>query len=180
MIAIRAEIRVVEEGKMPARRQPAEERASHRLAVSRRRVGAPLLARVAAFPTPWTRARINKFWPAVGRINNAQGDRHLRVHLPGFRSRMYARAGTRRYRRRRSPWWTSTSRHRRAPFHRSSLTPRSYQRRSSLTPRSYQRRSSLTPSYRRPSYRCHSLRNLILRHHCLRWNRTTPTRGPRP
>ena len=29
----------------------------------------------AAFPTPWTRAR--KFWPSVGRINNAYGDRNL-------------------------------------------------------------------------------------------------------
>jgi glycine dehydrogenase len=29
----------------------------------------------AAFPTPWLRAR--KFWPAVGRINNAHGDKNL-------------------------------------------------------------------------------------------------------
>ena len=29
----------------------------------------------AAFPTSWTRAR--KFWPSVGRINNAYGDRNL-------------------------------------------------------------------------------------------------------
>jgi len=29
----------------------------------------------AAFPTAWTRAR--KFWPSVGRINNAYGDRNL-------------------------------------------------------------------------------------------------------
>jgi glycine dehydrogenase len=29
----------------------------------------------AAFPTAWTRAR--KFWPAVGRVNNAYGDRNL-------------------------------------------------------------------------------------------------------
>jgi glycine dehydrogenase len=30
---------------------------------------------VAAFPAPWTRA--HKFWPAVGRVDNAYGDRHL-------------------------------------------------------------------------------------------------------
>jgi glycine dehydrogenase len=29
----------------------------------------------AAFPTPATRA--NKFWPAVGRVDNVHGDRHL-------------------------------------------------------------------------------------------------------
>jgi glycine dehydrogenase len=29
----------------------------------------------AAFPLPWTRS--NKFWPSVGRINNAYGDRNL-------------------------------------------------------------------------------------------------------
>jgi glycine dehydrogenase len=34
----------------------------------------------AAFPAPWTRER--KFWPPVGRINNAQGDRHLVCTCP--------------------------------------------------------------------------------------------------
>ena len=29
----------------------------------------------AAFPTAWTKA--NKFWPSVGRVNNAYGDRNL-------------------------------------------------------------------------------------------------------
>lgn len=29
----------------------------------------------AAFPLPWTRS--NKFWPSVGRVNNAHGDRNL-------------------------------------------------------------------------------------------------------
>jgi glycine dehydrogenase len=29
----------------------------------------------AAFPLPWVKA--NKFWPSVGRIDNAYGDRHL-------------------------------------------------------------------------------------------------------
>jgi glycine dehydrogenase len=34
----------------------------------------------AAFPTAWTRAR--KFWPAVGRVNNAYGDRNLVCTCP--------------------------------------------------------------------------------------------------
>ena len=34
----------------------------------------------AAFPAAWTRAR--KFWPSVGRINNAHGDRNLVCTCP--------------------------------------------------------------------------------------------------
>ncbi|HEY6191291.1 MAG TPA: aminomethyl-transferring glycine dehydrogenase [Bacteroidota bacterium] len=34
----------------------------------------------AAFPAPWTRQR--KFWPAVGRVNSAYGDRHLVCTCP--------------------------------------------------------------------------------------------------
>jgi glycine dehydrogenase len=34
----------------------------------------------AAFPAPWTRAR--KFWPSVGRINSAFGDKNLMCSCP--------------------------------------------------------------------------------------------------
>ncbi len=34
----------------------------------------------AAFPAPWTRQR--KFWPAVGRVNSAYGDRNLVCTCP--------------------------------------------------------------------------------------------------
>ena len=34
----------------------------------------------AAFPLPWVRAR--KFWPSVGRVNNAFGDRNLVCTCP--------------------------------------------------------------------------------------------------
>jgi glycine dehydrogenase len=34
----------------------------------------------AAFPTPYIRA--HKFWPAVGRVNNAYGDRNLVCTCP--------------------------------------------------------------------------------------------------
>ncbi|NUM78183.1 hypothetical protein HUU40_27790, partial [candidate division KSB1 bacterium] len=34
----------------------------------------------AAFPAPWLRQ--HKFWPAVGRINNAYGDRNLVCACP--------------------------------------------------------------------------------------------------
>jgi len=34
----------------------------------------------AAFPAPWT--RLAKFWPSVGRVNNAYGDRHVVCSCP--------------------------------------------------------------------------------------------------
>ena len=36
----------------------------------------------AAYPAPWT--KIAKFWPAVGRINNTYGDRHLVCSCEGM------------------------------------------------------------------------------------------------
>lgn len=40
----------------------------------------PYSREVAAFPAPWTRDR--KFWPHVGRLNNALGDRRLVCSCP--------------------------------------------------------------------------------------------------
>lgn len=40
----------------------------------------PYSRQTAAYPLPWVRER--KFWPSVGRINNAQGDRHLLCSCP--------------------------------------------------------------------------------------------------
>jgi glycine dehydrogenase len=34
----------------------------------------------AAYPMPWLRR--NKFWPSVGRVNNAYGDRNLVCSCP--------------------------------------------------------------------------------------------------
>ncbi|MEI7974125.1 MAG: hypothetical protein WCH11_07145, partial [Bdellovibrio sp.] len=34
----------------------------------------------AAFPRPWVRS--NKFWPSVGRIDNAYGDRNIFCSCP--------------------------------------------------------------------------------------------------
>ncbi|HSQ68095.1 MAG TPA: hypothetical protein VLM85_33020, partial [Polyangiaceae bacterium] len=44
----------------------------------------PYSREVAAFPAPWLHAR--KFWPAVARINNAFGDRHLVCSCPPIES----------------------------------------------------------------------------------------------
>ena len=40
----------------------------------------PYTREEAAFPAPWTRA--HKFWPAVGRIDNAYGDRNFVCGCP--------------------------------------------------------------------------------------------------
>ena len=76
MIAIRAGDRRHRRGPPGPRRQPAEERAAHRRASSRRMSGrTPIRAQHAAFPLPWVAAA--KYWPPVKRVDNVYGDRHL-------------------------------------------------------------------------------------------------------
>jgi glycine dehydrogenase len=80
LIAIRAEIADIASGTLPKDDNPLKH-APHTLestladdwshAYSRER---------AAFPLPWVRER--KFWPAVGRVDNAFGDRHLVCTCP--------------------------------------------------------------------------------------------------
>jgi glycine dehydrogenase len=80
MIAIREEIRAVEEGRLTAEDNPL--------------VNAPHTARTvtaedwphaysreeAAYPASWTRD--HKFWPHVGRVDNGYGDKHLICSCP--------------------------------------------------------------------------------------------------
>jgi glycine dehydrogenase len=80
LIAIRDEIRAVEDGKMPRDDNPLKNAPHTALAVTASEWSHPYSREQAAFPTAATRAR--KFWPAVGRINNAQGDRHLVCTCP--------------------------------------------------------------------------------------------------
>ena len=80
MIAIRAEIREIEEGRADRQDNPLK-RAPHDVAALMdddwdRAYG----RQVAAFPCAWVRER--KFWPAVGRIDNAYGDRNLVCTCP--------------------------------------------------------------------------------------------------
>jgi glycine dehydrogenase len=80
MIAIREEIRAIEEGRMPREDNPLKH-APHTMEVVTANEWPHAYPReVAAFPTPWTRQR--KFWPAVGRVNNALGDRKLICSCP--------------------------------------------------------------------------------------------------
>jgi glycine dehydrogenase len=80
MIAIREEIRVIERGQaergnnlLTGAPHCAEDIASDAWA-------RPYGRRAAAYPLPWVRER--KTWPAVGRIDNVWGDRHLFCTCP--------------------------------------------------------------------------------------------------
>ncbi len=61
-------------------RQRAEERAAHGRRRRRRHWSHPYSREQAAFPLPYVRA--DKFWPPVGRIDNAYGDRNLICTCP--------------------------------------------------------------------------------------------------
>jgi glycine dehydrogenase len=80
MAAIREEIRAIEEGRAPRDDNPLKHAPHTAEAVLAAQWTHPYAREQAAFPAPWT--RIRKFWPAVGRINNAQGDRHLVCTCP--------------------------------------------------------------------------------------------------
>jgi glycine dehydrogenase len=80
MTAIRGEIREIEEGRSPRDDNPLKHAPHTAEAVLAAEWTHPYSREQGAFPAPWTRAR--KFWPAVGRINNAQGDRHLVCTCP--------------------------------------------------------------------------------------------------
>jgi glycine dehydrogenase len=75
LIAIRAEIRDVEEGRADRENNPLK-RAPHTAeAVTSDAWDRPYGREQAAWPAPWVRQA--KFWPPVGRIDNAWGDRNL-------------------------------------------------------------------------------------------------------
>ena len=80
MIAIREEIRAIEDGRISKDDNPLKH-APHTIeACVASDWKHPYTREEAAFPAPWTRDR--KFWPAVGRLNNALGDRKLVCACP--------------------------------------------------------------------------------------------------
>jgi glycine dehydrogenase len=80
MIAIREEIRAIEEGRLDRVNNPLK-RAPHSMrAVTATEWDRPYTREQGAFPTPWTRA--HKFWPASARIDNTYGDRNLVCACP--------------------------------------------------------------------------------------------------
>jgi glycine dehydrogenase len=80
MIGIREEIRAVEEGRASREDNPLKHAPHTAEAIAAADWKHPYTRETAAFPAPWTRER--KFWPSVGRINNAHGDRNLVCTCP--------------------------------------------------------------------------------------------------
>jgi glycine dehydrogenase len=74
MIAIRAEIRMIEEGNAD-RQNNLLKNAPHPAIALTGEWNHPYSRQQAVYPTQWTRE--NKFWAAVGRIDQAYGDRNL-------------------------------------------------------------------------------------------------------
>jgi glycine dehydrogenase len=80
LISIREEIREVEMGAADRADNPLKH-APHPLARVVSDDWSHAYAREkAAFPAPWT--RVHKFWPAVGRVESAYGDRNLVCSCP--------------------------------------------------------------------------------------------------
>jgi glycine dehydrogenase len=84
MIAIREEIRAVEDGRMDRADNPLKNAPHTARAVTASEWTHPYTREQAAFPAPWVRA--HKFWPAVGRIDNTWGDRNLVCACPPMES----------------------------------------------------------------------------------------------
>jgi glycine dehydrogenase len=80
MVSIRAEIKAIEDGAMP-RENNALKNAPHTAeSVTMTAWDRPYAREAAAFPSPHT--KVWKFWPSVGRVNGALGDRHLVCTCP--------------------------------------------------------------------------------------------------
>src|SRR5207253_214187 len=80
MIAIREEIRAIEDGKMDRENNPLK-RAPHTLrAITGAAWDRPYTREQAVYPLSWVHT--HKFWPAVARIDNPWGDRNLVCACP--------------------------------------------------------------------------------------------------
>ncbi len=80
LIAIRAEIQDIAEGRQPRVGNMLKNAPHTALAVTASEWAKPYSREQAAFPAPWVRD--NKFWPSVGRIDEAYGDRNLFCTCP--------------------------------------------------------------------------------------------------
>ena len=75
MIAIRSEIAEIETGNTDAQNNPLKNAPHTAESLMVDEWNRPYTREQAAYPAPWTRE--HKFWPAVGRIDNAFGDRNF-------------------------------------------------------------------------------------------------------
>jgi glycine dehydrogenase len=80
MIAIREEVRAIEQGTMDRNDNPLKNAPHTVYVLTSDEWTHPYLRQQAAFPLPWVRD--HKFWPAVGRVDNPYGDRNLVCACP--------------------------------------------------------------------------------------------------
>jgi glycine dehydrogenase len=80
MIAIREEIRAIENGSMDKASNPLKHAPHTMHVVTADAWSRPYPREQAAFPAPWVRE--HKFWPSVGRVDNPYGDRNLVCTCP--------------------------------------------------------------------------------------------------
>src|SRR5213594_716548 len=84
LIKIRGEIQEIVEGRVPRDNNVLKNAPHTAQAVTATQWPHPYSREQAAFPAPWVRER--KFWAAVGRIDDAYGDRHLVCTCPPMES----------------------------------------------------------------------------------------------
>jgi glycine dehydrogenase len=82
LISIRAEIRAVERGELDAEDNPLCNAPHTAQAVSADAWNHRYSRQQAAWPAPWLLD--HKYWPPVGRIDNAYGDRNLVCTCPAI------------------------------------------------------------------------------------------------
>jgi glycine dehydrogenase len=80
MIAIRGEIRDIEEGRSDRTNNPLKNAPHTARAVTSDDWNRPYSRTQAAYPAPWLKDA--KFWPSVGRVDNPYGDRNLVCACP--------------------------------------------------------------------------------------------------
>lgn len=80
MIAIRAEVKKIEDGVWPQDDNPLKMAPHTQEEVTATEWTHPYSREDAAFPVPWLIQR-GKFWPSVGRVDNSLGDRKLKLRL---------------------------------------------------------------------------------------------------
>jgi glycine dehydrogenase len=80
LISIRQEIREIEEGTLDKTNNPIKQAPHTAQVVMADDWDRPYSRERAAYPAPWT--RIHKFWPAVGPVESAAGDRNLICACP--------------------------------------------------------------------------------------------------
>jgi len=80
LIAIRAEIADIEEGRMDRVNNPLKNAPHTQAVLMEAQWDKPYSREVAAFPAPWSLR--SKFWPSVGRVNDAHGDSNLICSCP--------------------------------------------------------------------------------------------------